>query len=55
MFGLQCAFVLMTQKEEFSENTKMVFFVFSKTVFKNSFHKQTGPWCSLKIGLVLFI
>ena len=44
MFGFQCIFVLKNSKktkfkeqEELSENTKMMLFVFSNTVFKNSF------------------
>ena len=47
MFGFQCVFVLkhtknikFEEQEGFSKNTKMVFFVFSKTVLKNSFQKQ---------------
>ena len=47
MFGSQFCFVMKNtnntrfgEQKQFSENTKMVFSVFSKTVLKNSFQKQ---------------
>ena len=58
MFGFQFFFILentknikFNEQEEFSENIKKVFSVFSKTVLKNSFQKHepnmpiVSNWC----------